>query len=45
MDKPDPDADAAQQDEAEETTVGLIVASGDAAMVFQSVEEALDAGA
>ena len=38
-------ADAAQQDEAEETTVGLIVAGGNTAKVLQLVNKALDAGA
>ena len=34
VDKPDPDADATEQDEAEKTGGGLVVASGDAAVVL-----------
>jgi hypothetical protein len=45
VDKPDPDADATQQDEAEETAVGLFVAGGNTAKVLQLVNKALNAGA
>ena len=36
---------AARQDEAEETTVGLIVAGGNTAIVLQRGNKTLDAGA
>jgi hypothetical protein len=45
VDKPDPDADASEQDEAEKTGRCLVVAGCDAAMVLEFVEEALDASA
>lgn len=45
VDKPDPEANAAEQDEAQEAGAGLIVAGSDPAAVFQSADEALDAGA
>ena len=43
VDKPNPDTDATEQDEAKKTGVGVIVASGNSAEVLQLVEEALDA--
>src|SRR5690349_10925101 len=43
VDKPDPDTDAAEQDEAEKTGGGVIVSRGDPALVLQLAEEAFDA--
>ena len=43
VDKPDPDAYAAEQDEAEKAGGRVIVSRGDTALVLQLAEEAFDA--
>jgi hypothetical protein len=43
VDKPEPEPDGGEQDEAEEAGVVLIVAGGDAAAVLEAIEAPLDA--
>jgi hypothetical protein len=43
VDKPRPDADAAEQDETDEAGGELVISGGDAALFLEIANEALDA--
>jgi hypothetical protein len=43
VDKPDPEADASERDEAEEAGGGLVISGGDAPLFFEMRNEALNA--
>jgi hypothetical protein len=43
VDKPDPESNAAEQDEAEKTAVGLVISGGDPALFLEMADKAFDA--
>jgi hypothetical protein len=43
VDKPDPDTTASEQDKAQEAACGFVVSGGDAALLLEMADEALDA--
>jgi hypothetical protein len=43
VDKPDPEAAASEQDKTQEAACGLVISGGDASLLLEMADEALDA--